>query len=82
MPKTVAEIDAEIQKLKAKKAQMVARETAEQRRARTRQAAILGGWLMANEPATVERIKSALTRPQDRKAFGLDELPGDQRAAA
>lgn len=77
MPKSVSELDAEIEKLKARKAKLVARETSEQRKVRTRQAAILGGWLMAREPAAVERIKALLTRPQDRAAFGLETQTGE-----
>ena len=71
MAKTIAEIDAEIQKLKNKKARLAQLETDAQRRKRTRQAAILGGWLMTNDQAAVEKIKARLTRPQDMAAFDI-----------
>lgn len=71
MSRKIEELDAQIAQLKARKQKLVARESAEARRIRTRQAAILGAWLMANDQAQVERIKAALVRPQDRAAFGL-----------
>lgn len=82
MPKSIEQIDAEIEKLKAKRAQIAARETAEQRRKRTQQAIIVGTWVIANDQATVERVKASLTRPQDRRAFGLDVLPERSNVAA
>lgn len=74
MPRTIADIEKEIAQLQARRAQLVAKETQEERKARTRQAAILGGWLLANDSEYVERIKTKLTRPQDRKAFGLEPI--------
>ena len=74
MPRTVTDIDKEIELLKAKRAALVARESNAQRRIRTRKAAILGGWIMANDPHLAERIASRLVRDQDRRAFGLPAI--------
>lgn len=74
MARTVADIDKEIEQLRARRATLVAKESDAERRIRTRQAAILGGWLLANDPALVETIKNKLTRDQDRNAFGLEPL--------
>ena len=75
----IAAIDRQLEMLKSRRSQLVARATVEQRRLRTRQAIILGTWLMANHPDLVDDIKKQLDRPQDRKAFGLDE--GDRAAS-
>jgi hypothetical protein len=71
----IAVIDRHLEALKARRAQLIARLSAEDRRNRTRQAIILGGWLMTRRPDLVEQIKCELQRTQDRKAFGLPELP-------
>ncbi len=68
----IAAIDRQLEMLKSRRSQLVARVTVEQRRLRTRQAIILGTWLMTNHPDLVYEIKKQLERPQDRKAFGLD----------
>ena len=72
MPRSVSDIDKAIEQLKALRAAKVAKESSEERRIRTRRAAILGGWLLANDPDQVELIKGKLVRDQDRKAFGLE----------
>jgi hypothetical protein len=73
----IAVIDKHLEALRARRAQLVARHSAEERRNRTRQIIILGSWLIAHRPDLVERITSGLQRPQDRKAFGLPELAQD-----
>jgi hypothetical protein len=77
MGRTVAELDEKIRQLQARKQKLAAREAAEARRRRTRQAAILGGWLMGNDPQRVREIVASLTRPQDRAAFDLAGPPED-----
>lgn len=71
MGKTVAELDEKIRQLQAQKQRIAARDAAERRKRRNRQAIILGGWLMANDPQRVQQIVELLTRPQDRAAFDL-----------
>ena len=84
--RTIAELDKKLEQLKARKAQLLVRESTTQRRLRTRQAIILGGWLLANRPEIVEEVKAQLMRPQDLSAFGkvvpnLDIDLGDVRVS-
>ena len=84
--RTIAELDKKLEQLKARKAQLLVRESTTQRRLRTRQAIILGGWLLANRPEIVEEVKAQLVRPQDLSAFGkvvpnLDIDLGDVRVS-
>lgn len=84
--RTIEELDRKLEQLKARKAQLLARESSTQRRLRTRQAIILGGWLLANRPEIVEEVKAQLVRPQDLSAFAkkvpkLDIDFGDVRAS-
>jgi hypothetical protein len=73
--RNLSHIEREIEQLQAKRAQLLAVKRQDDRKQRTRQAAILGGWLLAHDPATVQQILVALKRPQDRAAFGLDAPP-------
>ncbi len=70
----IADIEQHILALKQRKAHLIARDRASERRIRARQAIIVGTWLMANQPETVNMIKARLSRPQDLQAFGLAEL--------
>ena len=81
--KTIEEIDKQIAQLKAKKMAMTAREGKLSRNVRTRQQIILGGWLLANDPQRTDKIKSLLTRAQDRAAFALPLLtcPGSNETS-
>ena len=62
-------LDARIEVMRQKRALIVSRESNEQRKLRSRKCAILGAWLMANEPETVARIVGQLSRPQDAAVF-------------
>jgi hypothetical protein len=64
-------IDRRLEQLKARRSQLLARENAALRRLRTRQAIILGTWLLSERPDVVDLIKTRLVRPQDRQAFDL-----------
>lgn len=65
----IEKLDAKIEAMRQKRAALVSRETNEQRKLRNRKCAILGAWLMANDPDTVARIISQLQRPQDVAVF-------------
>ena len=69
----IESIDQQINALKMRRSRILREESEAARRLRTRQAIILGTWLMDQDLAMVERIKARLTRPQDRAAFGLDQ---------
>lgn len=77
MAKTIAELEKAIAQLNQQKLQLQAQEEKKKRALETKQKAILGGWLMANDPDQVKRIVAKLKRPQDRKAFNLQEGVGD-----
>lgn len=74
MSDKLAALDARIEQLKARKAKILARQSEQDRKARARQAIIIGAWVQANRPELVEEIKAGLTRDQDRAAFGLEPL--------
>jgi hypothetical protein len=67
-------LDQQLAELTATRRAILAECAAGERRLRTRQAAILGGWLMAHDPDAAKRIVQMLKRPQDRAAFGLAPL--------
>lgn len=66
-----AALELKIKQLKARHAKLLAHENSIERAKRTRQAIIIGSWLMANDPQRVEQIIAGLTRDQDRSAFDL-----------
>jgi hypothetical protein len=70
----IEKLDAKIEAMRQQRAVLVSRETNEQRKLRGRKCAILGAWLMANDPDTVAKIISQLKRPQDVAVF-VDSLP-------
>lgn len=74
---TIAILDRKLDQLRARKAQLLARDGASLRRARTRQAIILGSWLLVHRPDLVDEVKAQLTRPQDIRAFGKDPASVD-----
>ncbi len=78
----LTEIDAKLAALQAERRQLDARRIAADRAARTKRAVIVGAWLAANEPATFQRVVQALTRPQDRQAFGLAPIAADAASAS
>lgn len=77
MTAKLAAIEKRLAQLQVQKQQLQAQEARRARAKRAQQVAILGGWLMANRPDLVEEIKRALTRKQDRAAFGLEPLDAD-----
>jgi len=74
-------LKSQVTKLQAEMRQLDSRERARERKARARQCIIIGSWLAANEPQTFERVKAALTRPQDLDAFGLADYAANSPAS-
>lgn len=74
---TIAELDKRLEQLRLRKAKLVAREGATQRRIRTRQAVILGAWMLSHRPDWVAEAKSLLDRPQDLAVFGCAPVTVD-----
>jgi hypothetical protein len=81
---SIESIDLKLQQLKNRRAQLLARQSVAERKRSTRQAIIVGKWLMARKPEIVEAISKALERDQDRAAFGLppkmEKAPVAERA--
>ncbi len=67
----IASIDLKLAQLKNQRAQLLARECVAERKRSTRQAIIIGKWLMARKPELVTAISKVLERAQDRAAFDL-----------
>lgn len=76
----IESIDLKLQQLKNQRAQLLARQCATERKRITRQAIIIGKWIMARKPELVIAIAKVLVRPQDRWAFGLPPTISDAPA--
>lgn len=72
MTDKIKALDDQIKKLQERKNKMLAKAQSEVRKKRTRQAVILGAWLIEKRPDLVEQIKAQLVRPQDLAAFGIE----------
>ena len=66
-----AALELKIKQLKAQHAKLMARENSIERAKRTRQAVIIGSWMMANDSVRVAQIIANLTRDQDKAAFDI-----------
>lgn len=64
-----------IEQLSARKSQLVALENRSLRKIKTRQAIIIGAWVLQNRPRWADEIKGEITRRQDLAAFGIIEVP-------
>ena len=80
--KTIEEIDQQMAQLKALREKITARQSQEKRKNETRKKIILGGFLIDNDPATVEKIIAQLIRPQDLRAFGISLSPASRKRSA
>jgi hypothetical protein len=67
-------IERQIQRLKNRRATVLAKDASMERRRRTRQNIIIGAWIQEHQPDMIEKIKSALTRDQDRAVFRSSSL--------
>lgn len=85
--KTIADYDKTIEDIKRRRATLIKEVDKTARKKRSRQAFIVGGWLLANDEKMVEKIKLLLVRDQDRIAFdlavlskpGVDVIPVSER---
>jgi hypothetical protein len=69
--RSIESIDIKLQQLKNERSQLLARKCDKERKSSTRQAIIIGKWLMARKPELVTAIAKVLERKQDRAAFNL-----------
>lgn len=65
----LAALDEAFEKLKIKRKAILAKHSAEARKNQTRAKAILGGWLLQNDRAMVDKIVAQLKRDQDKEVF-------------
>lgn len=78
----IQSIDIKLQQLKNRRAQLLAQHSAAERKRITRQAVIIGKWVMAKRPGLVSEIASLLERDQDRVAFKLSPTADKGKAAS
>lgn len=67
----IESIDLKMLQLKNQRSQLLAEQSDAERKRCTRQAIIIGKWIMARKPELVTAIAKVLDRTQDRAAFGL-----------
>lgn len=62
-------IERQIERLKNRKAQVLAKDASAERRRRTRQNIIVGAWVQQHRPEMIEQVRASLNREQDRAVF-------------
>lgn len=65
----IAAIERQIERLKNRRAAVLAKDAATERRRRTRQNIIVGAWIQQHRPEMILEIQATLTRDQDRAVF-------------
>jgi hypothetical protein len=81
-PNNIQSIDIKLQQLKNRRARLLAQHDATERKRITRQAVIIGKWVMAKRPELVSEIASMLKRDQDRAVFKLPPTAGTGQVAS
>jgi hypothetical protein len=69
--RSIESIDLKLQQLKNQRSQLLARKCDKERKRSTRQAIIIGKWIMTKQAVLAAAIAQELERDQDRAAFGL-----------
>lgn len=69
--RSIESIDLKMHQLKNRRSKLLAKQCDAERKRSTRQAIIIGKWLMARKPELVTAIANVLERTQDRAAFDL-----------
>ena len=81
-PNNIESIDIKLQQLKPRRAQLLAQHDAAERKRITRQAVIIGKWIMSKRPELVSEIAGMLVRDQDRAVFKLPPTAGTGQVAS
>lgn len=83
-PNSIESIDIKLQQLKNRRSQLLAKQCDAERKRSTRQAIIIGKWIMTKQAVLAAAIAQELERDQDRAAFGLppkaekaSQIPGN-----
>jgi hypothetical protein len=74
--RSIESIDLKLQQLKNQRSQLLARQCDKERKRSTRQAIIIGKWIMTKQAVLAGAIAQELERDQDRAAFGLPPKAG------
>jgi hypothetical protein len=69
--RSIDSIDLKLQQLRNQRSQLLAKQCDKERKRSTRQAIIIGKWIMAKQAVLAAAIAQELERDQDRAAFGL-----------
>ena len=69
--RSIESIDLKMHQLKNRRSQLLAKQCDAERKRSTRQAIIIGKWIMARKPELVTAISKVLERDQDRAVFKL-----------
>ncbi|WP_201397949.1 hypothetical protein [Alicycliphilus denitrificans] len=69
--RSIESIDLKLQQLKNQRSQLLAKQCDAERKRSTRQAIIIGKWIMTKQAVLAAAIAQELERDQDRAAFGL-----------
>lgn len=69
----ITAIERQIERLKNRRAAVLAKDAATERRRRTRQHIIVGAWIHQHRPDLILQVQASLTRAQDRAVF---RVPG------
>ncbi len=70
--KTQADLQAQIDRLRARQRQLAARENKAVRARETKQKIIVGGWVKTHRPELWSEVVRSLERPSDKAAFQAD----------
>lgn len=81
-PNNILSIDIKLQQLKNRRAQLLAQHDAAERKRVTRQAVIIGKWVMSKRPELVTEIVGMLERDQDRAVFKMPPAAGTGQVAS
>ena len=81
-PNNIQSIDLKLQQLKSRRAQLLAQHDATERKRITRQAVIIGKWVMAKRPELVSEIAGTLERDQDRVVFKMPPAAAGGKVAS
>lgn len=69
--RSIESIDLKMHQLKNRRSQLLAKQCDAERKRSTRQAIIIGKWIMTKQAVLAAAIPHELERDQDRAAFGL-----------
>ena len=79
--RSIESIDLKMHQLKNRRSQLLAKQSDAERKRSTRQAIIIGKWIMTKQAVLAAAIPHELERDQDRAAFGLPPIPATRNSS-